>query len=285
MDPDIVEFTSEGLRLVGNRWQASPPHRGSVILLHGGGQRRFSWATTAERLARHGWTSYALDARGHGDSDWAPDGDYSMTALSRDLTAIRNAIGEIPVLVGASMGGMTALMAEGASPGLARGLVLVDIVPKLEPQGVERIMAFMAQAPDGFASLEEVADAVATYNPHRPRPRNIEGLRKNVRQGADGRFRWHWDPRLLDGGDEPTRDATYALMVDAASRIRIPTLIVHGGQSDIVTQEGVDEVRTLIPQATEILVAGAGHMVAGDDNDVFTQSLIGFLEPLADSRA
>lgn len=281
MDAEIVEFTSGGLRLVGDHWKTSVPERGTVILLHGGGQRRFSWASTGSWLAESGWTSYALDARGHGDSDWDPAGDYSMTALAHDLTDVVAEIGERPVLVGASMGGMTALIAAGQE-GFARGLVLVDVVPKLETTGVQRIMDFMAQSPDGFSSLEEVASAIAAYNPHRRRPTNLEGLRKNVREDEHGRLRWHWDPRLLDGGSEPARELTYELTKSAASRVRIPTLIVHGGQSDIVSQEGVDELRTLIPDAEDVVVPNAGHMVAGDDNDVFTRNLVDFLATLSD---
>lgn len=280
MNPERVEFESEGIRLVGDRWPGGSHPRGTVMLLHGGGQRRFSWHNTGARLAASGWTGYALDARGHGDSDWSPDGDYSMTALSGDLVTVLRDIKERVVLVGASMGGMTSLIAEGEIGGLARGLVLVDIVPKIEPLGIERIMNFMKQAPDGFASLDEVADAIAAYNPHRPRPKNVEGLRKNVRQRDDGRFYWHWDPRLLDGGDEPTREITYVRARAAASSIRVPTLIVHGGQSDIVSREGVDELIGLIPGASEVEVSAAGHMVAGDDNDVFTANLAAFLETL-----
>jgi pimeloyl-ACP methyl ester carboxylesterase len=152
-----------------------------VLLLHGGGQTRHSWHRTARSLAGQGWSAVALDARGHGDSQWAPDRDYSIDALVADLAAVVTELGERPVLVGASMGGMTALVGQGERGDLARALVLVDIVPRIEPEGAKRIMDFMTARPDGFGSLEEVADAVRAYNPHRARPVSPEGLRKNVR--------------------------------------------------------------------------------------------------------
>lgn len=267
--------------LVGDVWrpggEADGDAKGSVLLLHGGGQRRHSWRRTGARLATQGWTAYAPDARGHGDSDWAPDGDYSSDALVGDLRAITDHIGDRPVLVGASMGGMTALAAEGEHRGLARGLVLVDVVARMEPQGVDRIQAFMSGAPNGFGSLEEAADAVAAYNPHRPRPKSVEGLRKNLRRGDDGRWRWHWDPAFLRIRNEPAREARYERARDAARAVRVPTLLVRGGESDIVSPEGIAEMREFIPHARAVEVAATGHMVAGDDNDVFTAELHSFL--------
>src|SRR5690606_10858671 len=107
--------------------------------------------------------------------------------------AVRRQIGGRPVLVGASLGGLTALLLEGEiAPGTARGLVLVDVAPRVEPEGVLRIHAFMTAHPDGFADLEEAAAAISDYLPHRPRRGVPPGLAKNLRRGADGRWRWHW---------------------------------------------------------------------------------------------
>jgi pimeloyl-ACP methyl ester carboxylesterase len=135
----------------------------------------------------------------------------------------------------------------------------------------------MTGAPDGFATLDDVADAVQAYNPHRPRSRNLEGLKKNVRQRANGRWYWHWDPEFLAFGDEPTRAAEQPRLYDAARSITVPTLLVRGTRSDIVSPEGASELLELIPSAT-LVDATAGHMVAGDDNDVFTKGLLEFLD-------
>ncbi|MCE0766568.1 alpha/beta hydrolase [Pseudonocardia kujensis] len=272
-----VVFDGAAGKLVGDRWPAVGERRGPALLLHGGGQTRHSWFRTAAALAEAGWEAIALDARGHGDSDWAPDGDYGTDALNADLLAVAEQVGEPALLLGASMGGMTALVTEGEHGGVARALVLVDIVPKVEPDGVARIMAFMGANPDGFGSLEEVAEAVRAYNPHRKRPPNPEGLRKNVRLGENGRWYWHWDPAFLRVGDEPRRSATHERAAAAAARVTVPTLLVRGAQSDIVSSDGVQELLELIPGAVHVDVSATGHMVAGDDNDVFTGTVLGFL--------
>ncbi|MEE8247430.1 MAG: alpha/beta fold hydrolase, partial [Alphaproteobacteria bacterium] len=175
------------------------PHDRAVLLLHGGGQTRHSWAGTARRLAAEGWYAVALDLRGHGESDWSPDGAYGVSDFAGDLVAVARQFEPSPVLVGASLGGMMALLAQGESEGgVAAALVLVDVTPRLEQRGVGRIVDFMTAKPEGYASLEEAADAIAAYRRHRSRPDDLSGLAKNLRRGEDGRYRWHWDPRFVN---------------------------------------------------------------------------------------
>ncbi|NED68678.1 alpha/beta hydrolase, partial [Streptomyces sp. SID10244] len=194
---ELHRFRGDGVELVGNLWQSERlPRRGTVVLLHGGGQTRHSWQSTARRLAGAGWDAHAIDARGHGDSEWARDGDYSIDAHARDLRAVVAELPVQPVLVGASMGGMAALTAQAADPGLARGLVLVDITPRAEPQGLAKISSFMESGLAGFDTLEDALTAVIAYNPHRRRAPRIDGLRKNLRR-RDGRWYWHWDPEII----------------------------------------------------------------------------------------
>ncbi|WP_051637091.1 alpha/beta fold hydrolase [Rhodococcus sp. UNC363MFTsu5.1] len=281
---ETIEFRGGAGTIAADRWTSDDglAGRGAVLMLHGGGQTRHSWNRAAATLSRDGWTVYTLDARGHGDSDWAPDGDYQVDSLVDDLRGVIDQLGEAPVLFGASLGGMTGLIAEGENPGLMRGLVLVDITPKVEPEGVKRIADFMQGNPDGFASLDEVADAVAAYQQHRSRPSNIEGLRRNVRERSNGRLYWHWDPAFAQPGgmgDIITSDH-HGRMVAAAQGVEVPTLLVHGGKSDIVSTDGVEELLGLIPHATAVNVSAAGHMVAGDDNAVFTMEVGGFLDGL-----
>jgi pimeloyl-ACP methyl ester carboxylesterase len=274
--PEIFEWRNDDIDLIGERWRGDPGDE-TVVLLHGGGQTRHSWKSTARRLAREGRTALVLDARGHGDSDWHPRQNYTLEAFVSDLVMLVDTLDGPPVLVGASLGGVTSLTAAGEYPGLARGLVLVDIVIHPEPPGVARITNFMRAHQDGFASLEDVADAIAAYNPVRKRSRNLDGLRKNVRLHDDGRWYWHWDPAFMQIDKEPIRDARSDRLASAAARLDIPTLIVRGRQSDIVSDAGVAEMKRLIPHAATVDVGAAGHMVAGDDNDVFTASLDRFL--------
>jgi pimeloyl-ACP methyl ester carboxylesterase len=275
----------DGLRLRADEFGESDGP--TVVLLHGGGQTRYAWGSTARVLAARGWHVYRVDLRGHGESDWPDDGDYGPEAFAGDVYAIARAMPEPPVLVGASLGGIASMVAIGThDEHVARGLVLVDVAPKIEQDGAMRIGAFMSEhLEDGFASLDEVADAVAAYNPHRPRPTDLSGLKKNVRQREDGRWVWHWDPRFMKG-KLGSRDETRASLVhegrlqDAARHITIPTLLVRGRVSDLLSEEGAQDLLRLVPHAEYIDVEGAGHMVAGDKNDLFNDAIVTFLEKL-----
>jgi peroxiredoxin len=277
--PDAIEFRGAGgVRLVGDRRGSTtaPP----VLLLHGGGQTRYSWGGTAEALADAGWQAITLDARGHGESDWAADGDYRLRMFAEDVQAFVAGLGTAPAIVGASLGGLTTVLLEGElAPGTARAVVLVDVVPELEPAGTDRIRDFMAERLfEGFASLEEAAAAVAAYNPHRPPPSDLRGLAKNLRE-RDGRWFWHWDPAFMStAGVSEISDIDR--MRAAARNLRPPTMLVRGRMSDVVSEDGVRSFLADCPHARYVDVSGAGHMVAGDRNDAFTSEVAGFLAAL-----
>lgn len=265
---------TDGVTLAGDEWGA--PDAPLVVLLHGGGQTRHAWKDVGEKLASAGYRAIAFDARGHGDSSWAADGRYDQNAMLDDLASLLHALGDPrPALVGASMGGGTSLVAVGEDRVDATALVMVDTAPRVERDGVARIRAFMSRKPDGFDTLEEVAEAIASYQPHRARPRSLAGLAKNVRLGDDGKYRWHWDPRFLA---RPIDVEKRQQRLEAcASRLRLPTLIVRGGLSDVLTEEGAREFLALCPHAEYVSVGSAGHMIAGDRNDAFGRSVIDFL--------
>ena len=277
------EFEGEGgLRLVGD--ERGEPDAAPVVLLHGGGQTRHSWGGTADTLAGEGWRAITLDARGHGESDWSPATDYRLSSFAGDVKAfVEGPLGVSPFLIGASLGGLTSILLAGElAPGIARGVVLVDIVPDMERAGADRIQAFMAEhARTGFASLDEVADAVAAYNPHRPRPSDLSGLRKNVRE-RDGRWYWHWDPAFVGGtADLPPSEISDVerLTDDVAAIVEggTPLMLVRGRVSDLVSEEKAEAFRSRFPSAEYVDVSGAGHMVAGDRNDAFTAAVVDFL--------
>ncbi len=276
-EPEGVRFTVDGcLQLVGDAW--GDPANPCVVLLHGGGQTRHAWAGTAATLAEAGWYAMAIDQRGHGESDWAPDGNYDRTRYADDVIEIADALPSPPVLVGASLGGIASLMAIHRAPHpIARALVLVDIATRMEPKGLDRIFAFMQAAPEGFANLEEAADAIAAYNPHRPRPSDLRGLEKNLRQGEDGRWRWHWDPRFLEQKIPAEPPRQWGALDDAARSLDLPTLLVRGRMSDILSEEGARVFLEQVPHAKFADISNAGHMVAGDRNDLFTNAVLDFL--------
>lgn len=271
----------------GNKLAATVVGEGkrTALLLHGGGQTRHAWDKTAIKLAQHGWTAISADQRGHGDSDWVANAHYAFTDYARDAlnlgAQIAEKYGSRPVAIGASMGGLAALLALGQQVDIFSGLVLVDITPHMDPTGVDAIQGFMrAKAKDGFASIEEAADAVAAYLPHRPRPKSLEGLKRNLRQHGDGRWRWHWDPRFLDGPRPVSHDKDHFVRIaeEASRSLSVPTLLVRGQSSELVTDEAARKFKELAPHSEFADIAGARHMVAGDRNDAFTDAILGFLE-------
>ncbi|AKI00571.1 putative hydrolase or acyltransferase of alpha/beta superfamily [Hoeflea sp. IMCC20628] len=286
----LVEFEgASGNRLVADRHEPKGSNHGNpVLLLHGGGQTRHAWGGAARRIADAGHTAFTVDQRGHGDSAWLDDQAYAVSDYAADAVALCRTIteqtGKAPVLVGASLGGLSGLMAAHlGGQGLLAGLILVDITPHMDPDGISRIQGFMSERMrEGFATLEEAAAAIAAYLPHRPQPRSLAGLAKNLRIGTDGRYRWHWDPAFIDGprtintGGEAVQDG----LIAAARGLAIPVLLVRGQQSELVTEEGVVAFFGMVPHADFVDVSGAGHMVAGDRNDAFNDAVLGFLDQL-----
>jgi pimeloyl-ACP methyl ester carboxylesterase len=278
-----LRLVGDGLTLAADAY--GPPEGPPVVLFHGGGQTRHAWGGTARLLGDKGWRATTVDLRGHGESDWPGAGDgsgYTLDEFAADVRAVAAVQSRPPVLIGASLGGLSSLVAIAEAPAgatVASGLVMVDVAPRLEEKGIQRIAEFMLGNLDGFASLEEVADAVAAYNPHRPRPTDLSGLRKNVRLRDDGRWYWHWDPAFLLGGrqDEPRSVRNEDRLEDAARAITVPTLLVRGRQSDVLSEAGARETLGLIPHARYVDVGGAGHMVAGDRNDAFNDAVLEFL--------
>lgn len=253
-----------------------------VLLLHGGGQTRRAWKGTGQALADGGWYALSVDLRGHGESDWAADGNYRIDAFADDVRALAWGFDEPVVLVGASLGGLASLIAAGDGAGLSvRGLILVDVAHRAPVAGVDRIIRFMRAAPEGFGSLEEAADAVARYLPHRPRPgpEALSGLRANLRE-RDGRLVWHWDPRLLDVLPGDGLAAPSERLLSAAQRIQAPIMLVRGASSDVVSEDIAKEFVEAVPGAELAQVEGARHMIAGDQNDPFLVAVGPFLRQL-----
>lgn len=269
---------ADGLTLIADEWNRSsgPADRPSVLFLHGGGQNRYSWKNTCQILADDGLHVIALDSRGHGDSDRAPDANYSVDALCTDTHSVLDQIGRPTILIGASMGGMTAMpVAHEAGPQRVPKLVLVDVVPRYEKDGSARIRDFMASGVNGFESLDEAAEAVASYLPHRTKPRSPEGLKKNLRL-RDGRWFWHWDPAFLTVPPDD-KFVRVAKLEQAVMALTIPILLIRGRLSDVVSEEGVKDFLDKVPGAEFVELSDAGHTAAGDDNDAFSDVVVQFV--------
>jgi pimeloyl-ACP methyl ester carboxylesterase len=279
---------AEDLQLVVDAYGpvSGPP----ALLLHGFGQTRQSWGRTAAELGAQGWRAYAVDQRGHGDSDRPVVAAYEYVNFSADVLALIEAVKAPPLVIGASMGGIAALVAQGTSDAqIFRGLVLVDITPDIDMVGARRILSFMSANPDGYASLDEAAEAIAGYRGSGRGKPSADGLARVLKQGLDGRWRWHWDPRMLEArkawlaSPEATamqREKMRADMMTGVGKLDVPTMLVRGGSSDVVTPEAAEALLRMLPHAKFVDVADASHMVAGDRNDIFSAAVLEFSLPL-----
>lgn len=278
-EPHTVEFRgTEGLTVIADEWNRGASGDGlpTVLMLHGGGQNRFSWKNTGQILADQGLHVVAVDSRGHGDSERSPDANYSVDSLCADTLTVLDQIGRPTVLIGASMGGLTGILAaRRAGPQKVTRLVLVDVVPRFEKGGSARIREFMFKHVHGFETLEDAADAVAEYLPHRPKPASPQGLKKNLRYRG-GRWYWHWDPAFLT---KPHDDPFIRVekLEQAAIELTIPILLIRGKLSDVVSTEGVRDFLAKVPGAEFVELPHAGHTAAGDDNDAFTDAVVRFV--------
>jgi len=254
-----------------------------VVLMHGGGQTRHAWGVTGEKLGTSGFHVLSMDLRGHGDSDWHSDGDYSIESYKSDLVSILNQLDKPASLVGASLGGMVAmsLASDLKNKKLTTALVMVDIGLYPNEAGANQVVNFMKSGGKGFATLDEVSKAISGYLPHRKRPRDNRGLEKNLRLKEDGRYYWHWDPRFLEGKGTEREEGQKELNIKNSQNIDVPTLLIRGALSNVVTQEDVDDFLFAIPHAEFEEIDKADHMVAGDRNDIFAASAIKFLKKIS----
>jgi len=256
-----------------------------VLLAHGGGQTRRAWKRVTHDLAEVGFCVIAIDMRGHGESAWSADGAYELADFASDLVAIAACLDSKPAVVGASLGGLAGMIAEGElAPGSFASLTLVDIAPRMEQSGVMRVVGFMDQHVEtGFASPQEAADVIAHYMPHR-RKRSAGGnLRHYLRKSDDGRFYWHWDPRFMSSIKRSNGDSevfAHELLTECARAIDVPKLLVRGRMSDVVTEEAARRFVAAVPGTGYVDIADAAHMVAGDRNDVFRSAVLDFLGEL-----
>ncbi|WP_430392106.1 alpha/beta fold hydrolase [Dyella sp. 20L07] len=259
----------------------NPAGSPTLLFAHGFGQTRGAWRGSAAALSAQGYRCVTFDSRGHGESQRVPGGEYHMEQFVGDLRQLAHAQLSKPILVGASMGGLLGLVIAGEiDPGAFRALVLVDITPRWETAGVERILAFMQAHPDGFANYADAAEQIAAYLPHRAERKTEDQLRPLLREGSDGRLRWHWDPALL-GGLVSESERYQPRLMAATAKVRVPVLLLSGGRSDVVSRDNVNEFLQLVPHAQHVELPRATHMVAGDANDAFTREIARFVGELS----
>ncbi len=281
--PATVNITTfDGCTLVASQFGAAK--KGAIILSHGGGQTRHSWSGAARTFERAGYLVLCPDLRGHGDSDRAPTSIYSYQDYARDTLALSDWVGENtgirPHLIGASLGGVAGLVAAGRirHDGFA-SLTLVDVAPKISQQEFESIRKFMLDgAKRGFADPSEAASFLSSHFP-RPNSRSntdFSGLKRNLRQGEDGRWRWHWDPAFVETLYLAPEQFEQEL-IEAAKNLSLPVHFMRGSESKLVTKESARHFCELMPQIHYTEIEGARHMMTGDQNDIFVEAALSFL--------
>ena len=253
----------------------SPP----MLLLHGYAQTCHSWDFVALAMCDR-FRVLSLDQRGHGDSDWAPDGDYTPEAYWTDLHAVMEALDLRDfVLMGLSMGGRNAISYAANHPGRVRALVVVDSAPMMQRAGTDRMRQFV-QGDDVLDSVDAFVKRVQEYNPLRPAEQIRGSIMHNLKQLPDGKWTWKYD-KVLRSPDRKLPGKDYAaLLWEQIDALDLPTLVVRGGESDMIALETADELHQRIGGSTLATVERAGHLVMGDNPSGFDAAVRSFIDGL-----
>lgn len=270
-------FESGGLTLHYLDWdrRGQPP----LLLLHGGMQTAHSWDLTAVAMRRDHHV-VAMDLRGHGDSDWSEDAQYSHVDHAGDIERIARHLGwERFSLVGLSLGGLASMQFASQQSDAIDALVIVDVGPELSPRGVGRLVDFGRNTGE-LDSLEKFIEKSLQYNPRRSAQQLRYSLTHNLRQLPDGKYAWKYDRRIVrrpEGGEERADPNHFQDMWSVLPLIACRTLVVRGGDSDVFLEETARRMIDLLPDARFVTVADAGHTVPQDNPSGFLEVLRGFL--------
>lgn len=257
------------------------PNLTPVLFLHGGGLNAHTWDLCCLALRRR-YHCLALDQRGHGDTDWSPDGDYSLEAHRADVEAVVERLGlNRFFLVGMSMGGGAALAFAGRQTEQLAGLVLVDIGPDTRDAGRRRISEFVS-GPREMDSIEAFVDRALSFNPRR-RPELLRrSLLHNLRQTPNGKWTWKYDHRRYAAMTPAAREQRRAALWAAVPNVTCPTLVVRGAQSDVFHDEDAERLVAALPRGNWVRIEGAGHTVQGDQPKALVEALVPFFESAID---
>ncbi len=263
-----------GLRLHYLEWGDGAGDLPTIVMLHGISQQAHSWDFISLALSED-YRVLALDQRGHGDSDWAPEGDYSTDAYVGDVGGFVDALGLRGFhLMGHSMGGRNSLAWASRNPGVLRSLTIVDTGPETQQRGQNRIQHFR-ELPDELDTLEEFAERVMEYT-GRNREQTMGALKYSIRQREDGKWTWKYDKAMRVSGFQ-ARTWTAEELWAGWGRIDCPALVVRGARSDIFAEETMARMGREHPDCTTVTVANAGHLVQGDNPPEFLAAVRGLL--------
>lgn len=263
----------DGVRLAADCY--GEPSARTIIFAHGGGQSRTAWRGAARAAAEEGYYAVSLDLRGHGDSEWSPEGDYHFASYVRDFAAIIPSLGGKAALVGASLGGRVALLMCTSHPDMVGALALADVTPRIDEDVADDMREFFHRSAQGFATIEEAAQTLAALTEDKtpsPAVRLLPHLREQ-----DGRFHWRWDPRFVQGRFV-AESGQLQLLEDSARALKTPTIVIRAELSTVVRAEHVEEFKRTSPHIETRVAPGIGHMLTGDANDAYAPMLIEFFK-------
>jgi pimeloyl-ACP methyl ester carboxylesterase len=255
------------------------PNAPPIVLLHGGHQSAHSWDLVSLYLSQR-YRVLALDQRGHGDSEWARDAEYTNDAMSQDAEAFIAALGiHRPILIGHSMGGRNALLLTRRNPRALRALIVVDVGPELSGRGREVIAGFV-QANQEFESLDHFVANVEKYDPYRSRAHIERTVRYNMFARADGKYVSKCDAAPQRLGLIRGTGALENITLGDASDFDLPVLVVRGANSRILSAEAADRFCKALPHGNLVTVPECGHNVHGQNTRGFIEAVEGFLAAL-----
>ena len=279
-DPQDKFVDANGMRFHYLEW--GNPDNPPMLLLHGFAQTCHSWDFVALGFSDN-YRVIVLDQRGHGDSDWASDGDYSPETQQKDISGVVNELGlENFVLMGLSMGGRNSFTYAANNAGKVKALVVVDAAPQNMQQGTQNIRSFVQQD-DELDSVDAFVERVLQYNPRRD-PQQVRGsIMHNIKELPSGKWTWKYDRALRSPGRRMGSDAeTEKRLWGYIESLQCPTLLVRGGGSDIVAMDTADRMHQAIPNSRLATIDGAGHLVMGDSPSGFQSAVTDFLASLTD---
>ncbi len=254
------------------------PSHPPLLCLHGITQTAHSWDEVAAALSRN-YRVLCFDQRGHGDSDWASDGDYTRQTQAADLDALTDALAVSPfILAGMSMGGINAITFAARHPEKIRALIIVDVSPEVQVRGVESIRSFI-QAADELDSFEAFVERAHQFNPRRSLNNIRSRLSHNLKRLPNGKWTWKYD-KVLRSGERGFQASALLNLWDDVHAIRCPTLLIKGAESDILSAESAAKLQAAIPGSRLVVVPGAGHSVMGDNPTAFVAAAQEFLHAI-----
>jgi esterase len=247
-----------------------------MLFLHGGALTAHTWDLCCLSLRRE-YHCLALDQRGHGDSDWEPQADYSIAAQREDIKGFCDQLGlDRPILVGQSMGAINALAFAVHYPERLSALVMIDAGPEMRRPGSRRIREFVTEVAEA-SSLEAIIARALAFNPRRDPQILRRSLMHNLRRTPEGGWRWKYDRRRFQNLDRDGHLVERRGLADGLARLACPVLVVRGADSDVFHEEDAVHLAGRLPRGSHVTIAEAGHTVQGDNPKALVAAIRAFL--------